>query len=131
MIEEGEGAIRAELISLSIPSVIRLVAYVRIPTPAFRRVTRRAVLARDNYECQYCGVSANLTIDHVVPKSKGGESGWTNVVAACFPCNKLKQDFEPREVGLRLRRKPRTPRPGVFVLVETRTPPSSWSTYLG
>ncbi len=64
------------------PVVIRLVTYVRVPRDTHRRkITRRAVFARDNWTCQYCGSRAQLTVDHVIPRSKGGDSSWENIVA--------------------------------------------------
>ena len=76
---------------LSRPMVIRLVSYVRIPRDTHRRkITRRAVFARDDWTCQYCGSRSNLTVDHVVPRSKGGASSWDNIVASCAPCNRRK-----------------------------------------
>ncbi len=83
--------------------VIRLVSYVRIPRDTHRRkITRRAVFARDNWTCQYCGSRSNLTVDHVIPRSKGGGSNWDNIVASCAPCNRRKGDSLPRQVGMRL-----------------------------
>ena len=90
--------------------MIRLVTYVRIPRDTHRRkITRRAVFARDNWTCQYCGSRSNLTVDHVIPRSKGGGSSWDNIVASCAPCNRRKGDALPRQVGMRLRKQPRTP----------------------
>jgi 5-methylcytosine-specific restriction endonuclease McrA len=72
--------------SLPRPVVIRLVTYVRIPRDTHKRkITRRAVFARDGWECQYCGARTSLTVDHVIPRSKGGGSGWDNIVASCAP----------------------------------------------
>ena len=72
--------------SLPRPVVIRLVTYVRIPRDTHKRkITRRAVFARDGWMCQYCGARTSLTVDHVIPRSKGGGSGWDNIVAACAP----------------------------------------------
>ena len=75
------------------PVVIRLVTYVRVPRDTHRRkITRRAVFARDNWTCQYCGSRGQLTVDHVIPRSKGGDSSWENIVASCAPCNRRKGD---------------------------------------
>jgi 5-methylcytosine-specific restriction endonuclease McrA len=111
--------------------VIRLVSYVRIPRETHRRkITRRAVFARDNWTCQYCGSRANLTVDHVVPRSKGGPSSWENIVASCAPCNRRKGNSLPRQVGMRLLRTPRTPAPHVFIQVASPTIPTAWQAYL-
>jgi 5-methylcytosine-specific restriction endonuclease McrA len=113
------------------PVVIRLVTYVRIPRDTHRRkITRRAVFARDGWTCQYCGSRANLTVDHVIPRSKGGGSSWDNIVASCAPCNRRKGDALPRQVGMRLLRQPRTPKASVFIHVASPTIPSAWLQYL-
>ena len=90
--------------------MIRLVTYVRIPRDTHKRkITRRAVFARDGWECQYCGARTSLTVDHVIPRSKGGGSGWDNIVASCAPCNRRKGDRLPHQVDMHPRVKPRTP----------------------
>jgi 5-methylcytosine-specific restriction endonuclease McrA len=111
--------------------VIRLVSYVRIPRDTHRRkITRRAVFARDDWTCQYCGARSNLTVDHVIPRSKGGPSSWENIVASCAPCNRRKGDQLPHRVGMQLRRAPRTPSPNVFIHVASPTIPTAWMQYL-
>jgi len=91
-----------------LPSVIRLLAFSRMP----RRTTRlgkRNIIIRDDYTCQYCvkKFSSNaLTLDHIIPKSKGGTSKWENLVAACRKCNSKKADRSPQEAGLVLAKKP-------------------------
>lgn len=132
VLEHGEGAMRAEHFCLERPSVIRLVRYVRVPRDVHRRrISRRAVLARDDYTCQYCGRSSQgMTVDHVIPRSRGGTSGWENIVAACGPCNRKKGDRLPREAAMPLRSAPRAPGPNVFVRIATPRVPSSWEGYL-
>ena len=96
--------------SLPRPVVIRLVTYVRIPRDTHKRkITRRAVFARDGWECQYCGARTSLTVDHVIPRSKGGGSGWDNIVASCAPCNRRKGDRLPHQINMHPRVKPHTP----------------------
>jgi 5-methylcytosine-specific restriction endonuclease McrA len=113
------------------PAVIRLVTYVRVPRDTHRRkITRRAVFARDGWTCQYCGARANLTVDHVVPRSKGGHSTWENIVASCAPCNRRKGNALPRQAGMSLRRSPRAPGPSVFIHVASPTIPAPWRQYL-
>jgi 5-methylcytosine-specific restriction endonuclease McrA len=113
------------------PVVIRLVSYVRIPRDTHRRkITRRAVFARDDWTCQYCGARSNLTVDHVIPRSKGGSSSWENIVASCAPCNRRKGDQLPHRAGMQLRRPPRTPSPNVFIHVASPTIPTAWVQYL-
>jgi 5-methylcytosine-specific restriction endonuclease McrA len=131
VIEHGEWDLRSATASLKRPVVIRLVTYVRIPRDTHRRkITRRAVFARDEWTCQYCGARSNLTVDHVVPKSKGGGSSWDNIVASCAPCNRRKGDALPRQAGMRLLKQPRTPSPDVFIHVASPTIPTAWLQYL-
>ena len=85
------------------PHVIRLVQYVRVPRAIQRKISRRALFARDGWRCVYCGATGGrLTLDHVVPRSRGGESIWENVVTACAPCNLRKGDRLLEECGLHL-----------------------------
>lgn len=95
-----------------VPKVIRLLAYDRLPRQVVK-FNRRNVLARDGHRCQYCGdrLTANdLSLDHVVPRSRGGRATWDNIVAACRPCNVRKGSRTPREAGMRLLNEPSRPR---------------------
>ena len=112
MIEIGSQTLHWATGSLAKPVVIRLITYVRIPRDTHKRkITRRAVFARDGWECQYCGARTSLTVDHVIPRSKGGDSGWENIVASCAPCNRRKGDRLPHQVDMHPRVKPRDPQP--------------------
>jgi len=132
MLERGEGALHSERMTIDRPCVIRLVRYVRIPRDVHRRkITRKAVLARDAYTCQYCGHEAtSLTVDHVIPRSRGGESVWENIVASCATCNRRKGSHLPREIKMHPRNKPRAPGPTVFIRIASPTIPHSWQPYL-
>jgi 5-methylcytosine-specific restriction endonuclease McrA len=131
VIEHADWQLHSETQSLSRPVVIRLVSYVKIPRDAHRRkITRRAVFARDDWTCQYCGARSNLTVDHVVPRSKGGESSWENIVASCAPCNRRKGNALLRQAGMNLMRQPKTPNPNVFIHVASPTIPAAWRAYL-
>ena len=103
ILEEGDWALHAENLTLAAARRDPALTYVRIPRDAHRRkITRRAVFARDRWTCQYCGHErGNLTVDHVVPRSKGGASSWENIVTCCAPCNRRKGDRlpEPGEHG--------------------------------
>ncbi len=92
-----------------VPSVIRLLAYRHIPQQS-RALSRKNILLRDRNTCQFCGrvfPSSDLTLDHVVPRSRGGRSSWENLVACCYQCNNSKGDRTPEEAGLKLARRPR------------------------
>ena len=94
--------------SMPLPSVIRLHSYRRVPRQT-RALSRKNILMRDRYTCQYCQQQfppAKLTLDHVIPRSLGGESSWINLVAACFNCNHKKGNKTPEEAGLVLAKKP-------------------------
>jgi 5-methylcytosine-specific restriction endonuclease McrA len=131
VLEHGDWELRSASRAVTRPVVIRLVSYVRVPRDTHRRkITRRAVFARDDWTCQYCGARSNLTVDHVIPRSKGGASSWENIVASCAPCNLRKGSALPRQAGMRLQRQPRTPSPHVFIHVASPTIPAAWQQYL-
>jgi len=132
IVERSRWALHAENVTLPKPLVIRLVTYVKIPRDAHRRkITRRAVFARDSWTCQYCGHErGTLTVDHVIPRSKGGNSTWENIVTCCAACNRRKGNREPKQANMRLRRRPHAPSPTIFVHVATPTIPSVWQQYL-
>jgi 5-methylcytosine-specific restriction endonuclease McrA len=96
-------------LSLKLPSVIRLLEYRRIPHQT-RALSRKNILMRDRYTCQYCLrtlPSGELTLDHVLPRSRHGETTWENLVACCHPCNNRKGSRTPEEAGMKLFRPPR------------------------
>jgi 5-methylcytosine-specific restriction endonuclease McrA len=132
VIEEGIGVLHSERMSLERPAVIRLVTYVRVPRDVHRRkITRKAVLARDSWTCQYCGAEKpGLTVDHVIPRSKGGESVWENIVASCAPCNRKKGNKLPREARMHPRCEPRPPGPTIFIRIAAPKVPTTWERYL-
>ena len=95
--------------ALKLPSVIRLLEYRRIPHQT-RALSRKNILMRDRYTCQYCHrtmPSGELTLDHVIPRSRAGESAWENLVACCHSCNNHKGSRTPEEAGMKLLRQPR------------------------
>lgn len=132
VLEERNGALRSERMAMRRPCVIRLVRYVRIPRDVHRRkITRKAVLARDYWTCQYCGHQAiGLTVDHVMPRSRGGESAWDNIVASCAPCNRRKGDRTPHEAAMHPANQPRPPGPTVFIRIASPRIPVAWEQYL-
>ncbi|MFM9019623.1 MAG: HNH endonuclease, partial [Actinomycetota bacterium] len=100
ILEHRPRAIRGVSRDYPSPHVIRLVYRVKVPRYEARRMSRRALFARDGYACQYCGSRAKLTVDHVVPRSRGGDSSWFNVVTSCAPCNARKGDALCHEVHM-------------------------------
>jgi 5-methylcytosine-specific restriction endonuclease McrA len=131
LLETGNRFLHSESVTLPHPVVIRLVTYVRVPRDGTRRrITRRAVFARDSWTCQYCGRTSHLTVDHVLPRSRGGRSVWENIVTSCAPCNRRKGNRTPVEVDMHPRRKPRAPGPSVFIRVAAPVVPAAWQQYL-
>ena len=110
LIETGGHSIRGVDREYPAPSVIRLRHSVRRPLPRVR-LTRREVFARDRQQCQYCGREGHdLTLDHVMPRHRGGRHEWENIVTACRSCNHLKGGRTPREARMRLMKEPVKPR---------------------
>ncbi len=131
LVERGERRLRSESCTFPRPVVIRLVSYVRVPRDsARRRITRRAVFARDSWTCQYCGTTTHLTVDHVIPRSRGGPSSWDNIVTSCAPCNRRKGARTPAAAGMHPRSKPKAPGPTVFIRVAAPVVPDAWQPYL-
>jgi 5-methylcytosine-specific restriction endonuclease McrA len=108
MVEGRDESWRSERASVPVPSVVKLTNYVSVPFNRKVAVTRRAVFGRDGHRCQYCAGPAE-SIDHVLPRSRGGMHTWDNVVACCRRCNVRKGDRLPDEAGLTLARRPVTP----------------------
>ena len=111
------------------PSVIVLTRYVRMPGSRRVPVTRRGVLRRDEFHCCYCGRGA-ATIDHVMPRSRGGADSWENLVACCLACNNTKGDRTPGEMGWPMRSTPRTPHGTSWMVRGVERPQADWREYL-
>ena len=122
-------AFRSERRAVDVPSVVRLSHFVSVPRPRHRSPNRRAVFVRDRDSCQYCGARAE-TMDHIVPRSRGGQHTWDNVVAACRRCNAKKRDRLPSESGMLLRGRPSPPSPSAWVEVAVGGVPEMWAPYL-
>ena len=111
------------------PSVILLRRYVRVPTGRAVPVSRRGVLRRDGQRCAYCAASAS-TIDHVMPRSRGGADSWENLVACCLRCNNVKGDRTPHEMGWSLRVQPRAPHGTAWLVRGVEKPEARWDEFL-
>jgi len=111
------------------PSIIRLQHYVHIPYKGIS-LSRHNVMKRDQYQCLYCGSTKNLTLDHLIPKSKGGSTSWTNLATACMRCNTKKGDRTPEEAGLTLKQKPRKPSLTAFLAAHAGSFDQNWHIYL-
>ena len=131
LLEDGSGFIHSASYSFALPSVIRLSYMIKRPRPK-RRLTRLEVLNRDQYTCQYCGKeSRQLTLDHVIPRHRGGEHTWENVVSACIPCNHRKAGRTPEEARMRLIRRPSPPHDNLpFYIPLSLKTQVQWQKYL-
>jgi 5-methylcytosine-specific restriction endonuclease McrA len=128
--------IRAVSVSFKLPSVIRLLRYIKIKRRFdYVPFSRANIYARDRHQCQYCGVgfgTAELTFDHVVPVAQGGRKDWENIVTCCITCNRRKGGRTPRQADMRLIRPPRRPNraPAVRITFGLRDAPESWRDYV-
>lgn len=130
-LENGLGLLHSIDEVFPIPSVIRLAYNVKRPRLQ-RKLTKFEVFNRDKYSCQYCGrVTRELTLDHVIPRRRGGKHAWENVVSACIPCNRRKAGRTPTEAGMRLLHQPQPPRDGSFFIPYHQLQlHSEWQKYL-
>jgi len=137
VIAEHDREVRSVSFAIRLPSVMRLLRYVKIKR-RHRRVkfSRESIYARDDFTCQYCGSrhhADRLTFDHVIPVVKGGTRAWDNIVTCCIECNHKKGGRTPAEAGMRLIRTPREPgwAPSMLhVTVGFKLPPQSWRDFL-
>lgn len=111
------------------PSIVRLKGYVAVP---YKRImiSRKNVMRRDRFRCQYCGSHERLTVDHVLPKSRGGKDTWENLVTACTPCNNKKGNRTPDEADMPLVRKPFRPTNIMFIRDYVGSVHDTWKPYL-
>jgi 5-methylcytosine-specific restriction endonuclease McrA len=140
VIEQSGGFLRTVSSFFPIPSVIALRTYINVPR---RRAhwSRKGVLVRDNYTCVYCGAKpgtiqrgkvvarSDLTVDHVLPRSRGGKDHWTNTACACYMCNHRKGNRLPNEAGMKLMWEPKTPRTS-YLVIAIGSGPAAWRQYI-
>lgn len=131
---DGEASIRSTGgQEFAVPAVVRLRHMVRVPFQATAPLSRRAIQARDGHRCQVVGCNRpGQTVDHVVPRSRGGRHEWTNVALMCIRHNSHKGDRLLEELGWSLMREPKAPRGALIMLARAgvKEPPAIWSTYL-
>ncbi len=121
--------VRSPTVQFPWPSIVRLRGYVAVP---YKRVmiSRKNVMRRDRFRCQYCGSREKLTVDHVLPKSRGGKDTWENLVTACTPCNNRKGNRTPEEAEMPLVRKPFRPTSVMFIRDYVGSVHDTWKPYL-
>ena len=127
IVVEHEKTARTPKFEFRLPSVVRLLHFVRLRRRPVVQFTRANIYARDEFTCQYCAEQKEpeyLTFDHVIPVSQGGRRGWENIVTACEPCNRRKANRTPEEAGMHLLRQPKRP----LVLAPTMKLSLGWKT---
>ena len=134
VLEEYGQEIHSVSFTIKLPSVIRLLRMVKRPNSPIK-FSRQNIYARDKYRCQYCGTkfpSEELNYDHIIPRSRGGKTEWTNIVTCCIQCNRKKGGRTPREARMKLVRKPIRPTwlPALKITIGYRKVPHSWRDYL-
>lgn len=134
VLEEYNGFVRSSTVVIKIPAVVRLLnAFRKRKQPV--KFSRVNIYARDKYSCQYCGAKkpiSQLTYDHVLPRTQGGKTEWTNIVTCCESCNLQKGGRTPEQAGMRLRSKPTQPSwvPALVIQVSTQSVPDAWRDYM-
>lgn len=140
VVEQSGSFLRTVSSFFPIPSVIALRTYINVPR---RRAhwSRKGVLVRDNYTCVYCGAKpgtlqkgkvlarSDLTVDHILPRSRGGKDHWTNTACACYGCNHRKGNRLPNEAGMKLLWEPKTPRTS-YLVIAIGSGPAAWRQYI-
>ncbi|MEM0938574.1 MAG: HNH endonuclease [Bacteroidota bacterium] len=130
MVEEiEEKSLRSISKAFPFPSVVRVKNYIHIPYKGVV-MSRHNIFRRDGGKCQYCGTNKELTLDHVIPRSKGGKSTWTNLVTACKKCNSIKGDYSLEKVGMKLYQQPIKPTYLSFLKMNNESYRDEWNTYL-
>jgi len=130
VVDKKDKAIRSVSDNFPWPSIIKLNSYIKVP---YKKIilTRKNILRRDGHKCAYCGRGdLTLTIDHIIPRARGGEDSWDNLVAACLHCNNKKGNKTPEEAGIKLRVKPYTPNHIMFIRNSVARMDETWKSYL-
>lgn len=130
IIEKNNAVVRSINTSLPLPSIVRLTRYINVPRKRII-LSRKNIIKRDNHQCQYCGSrSGPVTIDHIIPRDRGGEDTWENLVCACVTCNNRKSNRTPEEARLKLIRRPQKPNYIFFMRYVVSRIDSRWEPYL-
>jgi len=131
LIENEDGRMLHSIsLAFPVPSVIRLKYFVHIKRKEIS-LTKKNIIKRDNHQCQYCGKKAGMmTTDHIIPKARGGDDSWENLVCACLECNNRKGNKTLHDKRMRLIRKPKRPNYFTFVLNEIGSPNAKWQPFL-
>lgn len=130
IIEKNSGYVRSVSTRFPLPSVVRLTRFISMPRKRIV-LSRKNIIKRDGHTCQYCGDRSNpVTIDHVIPRVRGGQDTWENLVCACLSCNNRKGDRTPEEAGFALAKKPQRPNFIFFIRYNISVLDERWRPYL-
>jgi len=135
VVEEHDAYVHTVRFKFRLPSVLRLLSFVRTHSHSFIRFSRENIYIRDNYTCQYCSEQfspRSLTMDHVIPAVQGGKKMWNNIVTACIKCNQKKGGRTPQQAGMKILKRPSEPAwlPKVTMKFTAEQAPQTWVTYL-
>ena len=130
MIERNHEVVRSVSMTMHLPSIVRLGRLIQ--TPRMRiLLNRKNIVKRDGHQCQYCGTTeGQITVDHIIPRDRGGQDTWDNLVCACMRCNTKKGNRTPREAGMKLLRQPKKPGYPFFIQQLVGIPDERWKPYL-
>ncbi|MCK7472490.1 MAG: HNH endonuclease [Rhodopseudomonas palustris] len=130
VIESSDRTVRSVSECYILPSIVRLSRLIHVPRKRIL-LSRNNIIKRDNHRCQYCGTEKSpFTVDHIVPRDRGGLDTWENLVCACSLCNSRKRNRTPQEAGMQLLRKPRKPGYLFFIQTQAHIPDERWKPYL-
>jgi 5-methylcytosine-specific restriction endonuclease McrA len=130
MIERNHEMVHSVSTAMPLPSIVRLHRLIQVPRKRIL-LNRKNIIKRDKHRCQYCGTASGpVTVDHIIPKQRGGRDTWENLVCACVRCNTKKGNNTPKEAGMLLRRKPRKPGYLFFIQHLVGIPDERWKPYL-
>jgi len=130
IIERNHEFVHTVTTVIPLPSIVRLCRLVHVPRKRIQ-LNRKNIIKRDKHQCQYCGtVEGSVTVDHILPKDRGGQDSWENLVCACVKCNSKKRNRTPREAGMSLLKKPRKPGYLFFIQHLVGIPDERWKPYL-
>jgi len=130
VVERDGKKVRSQYLEINVPSVIRIKRYINF-RPYNVPLNKKNIMKRDNYRCQYCGKKGkDMTIDHVIPRERGGKDTWENLVTSCKECNVKKGNRTPKEAGMKLLKKPKKPTYFHILFSEAEIPDENWKPFL-
>ncbi len=130
VIEKNHEQVHSVNMTIDLPSIVRLSRYINVPRKRIL-LNRKNIIKRDNHQCQYCGTyDGSVTVDHLIPRDRGGLDTWENLVCACMKCNTKKRNRTPREAHMKLLRKPRKPGYLFFIQHHLGVHDDCWKPYL-